>query len=164
MPRPVSGKTTVYRYKVSKKNGYSYVYERTERYDPELKRMVKIGGVTLLGKVKDDDPEQTLLKTRPKRSASSKKTSKSNAISDNTSCQDSRQKTFAKFPEPEKPDAAPGIEQALHYRPGVSRILDFIAAKLKTAVRRQQSGRFVIFTSTSICPDVPGCRPGSISC
>lgn len=130
MPRPVSGKTTVYRYKISKKNGYSYVYERTERYDPELKRMVKIGGVTLLGKVKDDDPEQTLLKTRPKRSASPKKTSKSNAISDNTSCQEcSRQKTFAKFPEPEKPDAAPGIEQALHYRPGVSRILDFIAAK-----------------------------------
>ena len=103
MPRPVSGKTTVYRYKVSKKNGYSYVYERTERYDPELKRMVKIGGVTLLGKVKDDDPEQTLLKTRPKRSASPKKTSKSNAISDNTSCQEcSRQKTFAKFPEPRK--------------------------------------------------------------
>ena len=33
------------------------------------------------------------------------------------------------FPNPEKPDAAPGIEQALHYRPGVSRILDFIAEK-----------------------------------
>ena len=65
MSRPVSGKTTTYQYKVKKKNGYSYVYQRTEKYDPSTKRMIKVGSVVLLGKVKDDDPSQTILKTRP---------------------------------------------------------------------------------------------------
>ena len=72
MSRPVTGKTTTYQYKVSKGNGYSYVYERTEKYDPVKKRMVKVGGVVLLGKVKNDDPSQTILKTRPKKPSSNK--------------------------------------------------------------------------------------------
>ena len=67
MSRPVSGKTTTYQYKVKKSNGFSYVYERTEKYDPEIKRMVKIGSMVLLGKVRDDDPTQTIIKTRPKK-------------------------------------------------------------------------------------------------
>ena len=75
MSRPVSGKTTTYQYKVKKKNGYSYVYQRTEKYDPSTKRMIKVGSVVLLGKVKDDDPSQTILKTRPKKPSSKKQVS-----------------------------------------------------------------------------------------
>lgn len=125
MPRPVSGKTTVYRYKVPKKNGYSYVYERTERYDPELKRMVKIGGVTLLGKVKDDDPQQTLLRTRPKKSSSLKKGAADNSVS----ADKPRQETSDKSAGPRKAEEAPRIEKASRQRVGAHRILDFIAEK-----------------------------------
>ncbi len=67
MSRPISGKTTTYTYKKSCGNGYSYVYERTDKYDPKRKRMMQEGPVRLLGKIRDDDPSQTLIRTRPKK-------------------------------------------------------------------------------------------------
>ena len=119
MSRPVSGKTTTYQYKVKKKNGYSYVYQRTEKYDPSTKRMIKVGSVVLLGKVKDDDPSQTILKTRPKKPSSKKQVS-----------QPQVQAAAASDPSASSGSGeSPRVETASRLRAGACQILDCIAEK-----------------------------------
>ena len=119
MSRPVSGKTTTYQYKVKKKNGYSYVYQRTEKYDPSTKRMIKVGSVVLLGKVKDDDPSQTILKTRPKKPSSKKQVS-----------QPQLQAATASDPLAGSGSGeSPRVETASRLRAGACQILDCIAEK-----------------------------------
>ena len=119
MSRPVSGKTTTYQYKVKKKNGYSYVYQRTEKYDPSTKRMIKVGSVVLLGKVKDDDPSQTILKTRPKKPSSKKQVS-----------QPQVQAATASDPSASSGSGeSPRVEAASRLRAGACQILDCIAEK-----------------------------------
>ena len=43
MPRPLSGETKTYNINRSMPKGVIYVYRRTEKYDPEIKRMRKAG-------------------------------------------------------------------------------------------------------------------------
>ena len=119
MSRPITGKTTTYRYKVPKDNGYSYVYERTEKYDPTKKRMVKVGSVVLLGKVKNDDPSQTILTTRPKKASNRKQ----EAVFP--------QSTADGVPYPSELDSldAAKVENASRLRVGACQILDCIAGK-----------------------------------
>ena len=120
MSRPVSGKTTTYQYKVPQKNGYSYVYQRTEKYDPSAKRMVKVGSVILLGKVKDDDPSQTLLKTRPK---------KSSVQIEQSPHQQSQGEQAPDLSEGSGPVESSSVERASRLRAGACQILDCIAEK-----------------------------------
>ena len=67
MPRAVTGGTKSYQVKRRNPNGSIYVYQRTEKYDPETKRMVKVGKDILVGKILPGDPSGIILPTRPKK-------------------------------------------------------------------------------------------------
>ena len=65
MSRPVSNKDCVYVFKRRKPNGVLYVIRRTQRYNPETKRMDTISEV-LVGKILPDNPDK-IVSTRPKK-------------------------------------------------------------------------------------------------
>ncbi len=116
MARPITGKTTIYQHIVPKNNGYSYVYERTEQYDPVKKRMVKVGSERLLGKFRNDDPEHTLLRTRPKKPSARK-------ASDSVVSCDSNPQGLAE----EQSQESQKVEAAARLRIGTRQILNRIA-------------------------------------
>ena len=64
MGRRYTGKKCVSRIQVPQKNGDIYVYERTTRYDPELKKTV-VEGKKLIGKIVAGSDE--IVPTRPKK-------------------------------------------------------------------------------------------------
>ena len=64
MGRRYTGKECVSRIQVPQKNGDIYVYERTTRYDPELKKTV-VEGKKLIGKIVAGSDE--IVPTRPKK-------------------------------------------------------------------------------------------------
>ena len=120
MSRPVTGNTITYQRKVNKNNGYSYVYQRTEKYDPEKGRMVKVGKEILLGKVKNGDPSQTLLKTRPKKPYATRNKSGTGQSPNDSDCNKSKDASTECFCR---------IESASRVRVGACQILDCIAEK-----------------------------------
>ncbi len=116
MSRPITGKTTTYQHDVPKGNGYIYVYERTERYDPDKRRMVKVGSEKLLGKYKSDDPDRVLLRTRPKKPSNRRLSADAD-------------KAPASMLSGKQASEASQIEKATRLRMGSSLILDHIAAE-----------------------------------
>ena len=66
MPRPLSGETKTYNINRSMPKGVIYVYRRTEKYDPEIKRMKKAGKDVLVGKILPENPG-AIVPTRPRR-------------------------------------------------------------------------------------------------
>jgi hypothetical protein len=80
MARPISGENRTYRIKIKQRNGGYYVYERTERY--ENGRMHKTGKDVLIGKILPNDPEETIVPTRPKRKPVQDQTGTSSATQD----------------------------------------------------------------------------------
>ena len=115
MSRPITGKTITYRRNVPQGNGYVYVFERTECYDPVKKHMVKVGSEKLLGKYRSDDPDHVLLKTRPKKPSKPK-------------AQDAGTDRDPSAPLAEELPVEPSrIKKASRLRIGSSRILDHIA-------------------------------------
>ena len=69
MPRPLSGETKTYDIKRPMSNGVTYVYRRTEKYDPVKQRMMKVGKDVLLGKILPSSNGE-IVPTRPRRKIS----------------------------------------------------------------------------------------------
>lgn len=80
MSRPISNEVKVYNIKRPQSNGVVYVYQRTEKYDPETRRMKKAGKDILLGKILPSNPSE-LVKTRPKKKGSAPSPNGGNVIS-----------------------------------------------------------------------------------
>jgi len=66
MSRPISNEVKVYNIKRPQSNGVVYVYQRTEKYDPETRRMKKAGKDILLGKILPSNPNE-IVGTRPRK-------------------------------------------------------------------------------------------------
>ena len=81
MSRPISNEVKVYNIKRPQSNGVVYVYQRTEKYDPETRRMKKAGKDILLGKILPSNPSE-LVKTRPKKKGSDPSPDEGNVTSD----------------------------------------------------------------------------------
>ncbi len=66
MSRPISNEVKVYNIRRPQSNGVVYVYQRTEKYDPETRRMKKAGKDILLGKILPSNPNE-IVETRPRK-------------------------------------------------------------------------------------------------
>lgn len=82
MSRPISNEVKVYNIKRPQSNGVVYVYQRTEKYDPETRRMKKAGKDILLGKILPSNPDE-IVKTRPKKKGTATSQNKGNVTHGN---------------------------------------------------------------------------------